>query len=124
FSGQARYFRSGYPCVQKGNETMSIRKRRRTFSAAFKAEVVLQWLSGAKTQAELCREHELAPQLLQQWKQTFLKNASAAFQSDEPTGAEAARIAQLERALGRATLENDILKKASSLLSRTTGGDW
>ena len=98
--------------------------KRRTFSAAFKAEVVLQLLCGAKTQAELCREHELSPQLLLQWKQTFQQNAASVFASNEPNSAEATRIAELERALGRATLENDILKKASSLLSRNGGGTW
>ena len=98
--------------------------KRRVFSAAFKAEVVLQLLSGVKTQAELCREHELSPQLLMQWKQTLQQNAAAAFQTNEQNSAEAIRIAELERALGRATLENDILKKASSLLSRKRGGTW
>lgn len=98
--------------------------KRRTFSAAFKAEVVLQLLSGAKTQAELCREHELAPQLLLQWKQTFQQNAASVFASSEQISAEAIRIAQLEGALGRATLENDILKKASSLLRRQGDGTW
>ena len=99
--------------------------KRRTFSAAFKAEVVLQLLCGAKTQAELCREHELSPQLLLQWKQTLQHNAASVFAtSNEQNSAEATHIAALERALGRATLENDILKKASCLLSRNGGGTW
>ena len=96
--------------------------KRRTFSAAFKAEVVLQLLSGAKTQAQLCREHQLAPQLLLQWKQTFQQNAASVFATSEPNSTEALRIAQLEGALGRATLENEILKKASCLLGRKRGG--
>lgn len=93
--------------------------KRRTFTAAFKAEVVLQLLSGAKTQRELCREHELAPQLLLQWKQTFQQNAASVFVTKDATSAESTRIAKLEGALGRATLENDLLKKASSLLAAT-----
>ena len=40
--------------------------KRRAFPAALKAEVVLPLLCGAKTQAELCREQELSPQLLLQ----------------------------------------------------------
>lgn len=94
---------------------------RRAFTAAFKAEVVLSLLTGTKTQAELCREHELSPNLLGQWKDAFLANAAAAFQTREQNSAEAARVAELERALGRATLENDILKKASSLLNQRKG---
>ena len=94
---------------------------RRAFSAAFKAEVVLSLLTGTKTQAELCREHELSPNLLGQWKDAFLANAAAAFQTREQNSAEAARIAELERALGRASLEVKILKKASSLLNPSKG---
>jgi len=78
----------------------------------------LSLLTGVKTQAEICREHELSPNLLTQWKEAFLSNASAAFETQEKNSADADRVAELERALGRATLEVDILKKASSLLSQ------
>jgi transposase-like protein len=33
---------------------------RRKFTAAFKAQVVLELLSGAKSSVELCREHQIA----------------------------------------------------------------
>lgn len=96
-------------------------KKHRTFTAAFKAEVVLELLSGQKSAAELCREHELSLTLLQNWKETFLQNAERAFPSRKEPNPDAARIADLERALGQATLENAILKKASSLLSQNKG---
>ena len=86
------------------------------FTAPFKPEIVLLLLTGQKSQAELCREHELSPNLLTQWKEVFVANAAAAFQSREHNSVEASRIAELERALGRATLENEMLKKASRLL--------
>ena len=100
---------------------MSSSRQRRTFSAKFKAQVVLSLLTGAKTQAELCRQHELSPNLLSQWKDAFLQNAAAAFQTGEQNSTEAARVADLERALGRATLENDILKKVSCILNQNKG---
>jgi transposase len=34
---------------------------RRQFTAEFKAQVVLELLSGAKSSAELCREHQIGP---------------------------------------------------------------
>ncbi|MES2464999.1 MAG: transposase [Armatimonadota bacterium] len=74
---------------------------------SFKAEVVLSLLTGAKTQAELCRQHELSPNLLSQWKDTFLRNAVAKFKTREQNSADTIPIADLERAEGRATLEND-----------------
>jgi transposase-like protein len=101
---------------------------RRSFSPKFKAQLVLDLLSGSKSQAELCREHQLSPYLLNSWKDAFLANASAAFESSgktDPSGeADAARVAELERLVGRLALEVDILKKGSSALPhlRRKGG--
>jgi transposase len=90
---------------------------RRKFTAAFKAQVVLELLSGAKTSAELCREHQIAASVLADWKAIFLRHAPEAFESPEQhNGHEATRVAELERLVGRLTLENDILKKATSIL--------
>jgi transposase-like protein len=44
---------------------------RRKFTAEFKAQVVLELLAGAKTSAELCREHQLASSVLTDWKAIF-----------------------------------------------------
>jgi transposase-like protein len=38
--------------------------RRRSFTAEFKARIVLQVLTGAHTQAELCRQHGLKIELV------------------------------------------------------------
>jgi transposase len=90
---------------------------RRTFTAEFKAKVVLELLTGAKSSAELCREHQLAASVLADWKALFLAQAASVFETSEPRGnQEAARVAELERLVGRLTLEADILKKATSLL--------
>ena len=98
---------------------------RRNFTAAFKAPVVLELLSGAKSSAELCREHQLAASVLADWKTIFLRHAPAAFERPEPSnGQDAPHVAELERLVGRLTLENDILKKATSILhqrSRPSG---
>jgi transposase len=96
-------------------------KKYRTFTAAFKAKVVLELISGQKSQAEICRDNQLSPQLLTNWKDTFLENASSAFPSKGKSNPEQGRINDLEQALGRATLENEILKKASSLLKEKRG---
>ena len=90
----------------------------RTFSSTFKAQVVLEVLSGSKTQAELAREHRLKPDLITRWKRQFLENAASLFDRQGPNDAAIARIAELEQALGRKTMELEIAKKASSILSR------
>jgi transposase len=90
---------------------------RRKFTAEFKAQVVLELLSGTKSSAELCREHQIASSVLADWKTIFLTRAASVFDnSGSPSSPDASRVAELERLLGRITLENDILKKATSIL--------
>jgi transposase len=92
-----------------------MRKRRR-FTPEFKAELVLEILSGAQSPAEACRRHALSPNLLGLWKATFLERAHTLFQPDDQRAEDQARIAELEQLLGRATRQIEILKKASRLL--------
>lgn len=87
--------------------------RRRTFTAKFKAQVVLDILSGHKSAADICREHQLKPQVVSGWKTTFVNQAAQVFTQDEPRDQEQQRIAELERLVGRQALELEILKKAT-----------
>lgn len=95
----------------------------RKFTPEFKAKVVLELLSGNKSSAELCRQHQLAPQLLAHWKATFLERAAVVFGSEESRSQEATRIAELERLVGQLTLEAQILKKATTLWPPTRSGN-
>ena len=89
---------------------------RRRFTPEFKVRLVLDVLTGVQSQAEACRKHSLSPNLLANWKVAFLERAHTVFQAETPETAEQVRIAELERVLGRLTLENEILKKASKRL--------
>lgn len=90
---------------------------RRKFTAEFKAEVVLELLSGAKSSAELCREHQIAAAVLADCKTIFLARAARLFETPEQHDSQhVGRIAELERLVGRLTLENDLLKQATSIL--------
>jgi len=91
-------------------------RKRRQFTPEFKARLVLDILSGVQSQAEACRKHGLAPNLVALWKTAFVERAHMIFDSDSARSAERTRIAELEQVLGRMTLENEILKKASSRL--------
>src|SRR5512143_771171 len=97
--------------------------KHRRFTPEFKAHLVLDVLTGAQSQAEACRTHRLSPTLLATWKTAFLERAHTLFQSDETRSAEPARIAELERVLGRLTLENEILKKVSTRLTSALIGN-
>jgi len=93
------------------------RRARRTFTPEFKAEVVLALLRGEQSHAELCRQHQLSPNLLTLWKQTFLDRLAVVFQTDERRQHQDQRVADLEQLVGRQALELEVLKKASRLLN-------
>jgi hypothetical protein len=46
--------------------------KRRTFLLEFKAQVVLEVLTGAKIGAQICREHQIKDTILTRWKQEFI----------------------------------------------------
>jgi len=89
--------------------------KRRTFTPSFKLEVVLDLLSGRKSNAVLCREHQLAPSVISAWKEQFQERAPLVFATEASDEAEQQRVAELERLVGRLTMELEIAKKASSI---------
>ena len=89
----------------------------RRFTAKFKAAVVLEALTGASSQAELCRRYNLSENQVSTWKHQLLENVETFFESPEKHSSELAdRIAQLEHLVGRLTLALAIEKKAATLL--------
>lgn len=98
--------------------------KRRKYSPEFKAQVVLEIISGAKTQAEIARQHRIKPDLIARWRRQFLENASSIFERGNQRNGEAeARIAELERALGKKTMELEMAKKASNIF-RQLSDEW
>ncbi len=91
-------------------------RQRRSFPSDFKAQLVLELLSGAASQAELCRKHNLKPQLIGQWKATVLERLHTLFQEDPQVCRDQLRIAELEQLVGRQAYELEILKKVSRML--------
>jgi transposase len=100
------------------------RRKRRKFTPEFKAQVVLEVISGAKTQAEIARQHQIKPDIITRWRRQFLQNAASLFESsNRRNGAAEAQIAELERALGKKTMELEVVKKASSIFRRLSD-EW
>ena len=95
--------------------------RHRSFSPEFKVRVVLEIITGAKRPSEVCREHRLKDSLVLKWRKTFAENAVRVFEQPDRSG-DGARIAELERMVGRLALENEILKKASALMGTPRSG--
>ena len=91
--------------------------KHRSFTPEFKAQVVLEVLTGSKSAAEVCREHQLKETVFYRWKEEFLNQASKTFESDDQQLKNERRIAELEQLVGRLTLKLEVAKKVSSLLN-------
>lgn len=90
-------------------------RKKRQFTREFKIEVVQAYEHGALA-TELSRKYDVHPNLIYSWADQYRANPEEAFRSsnrvsDSPVAAEQ-RIAELERMIGRLTVENDVLKKA------------
>ena len=81
---------------------------RRKFSKAFKRQVVEEFLAGEVTQAQLARRYDLSDHLIIQWRKRY---AEGKLEEIAGPSAKEERIKELERMVGRLTMENELLKK-------------
>ena len=86
-------------------------RERRRFSPAFKRQVIGELLSGGCSLAQLSRRHDVSSGLIQYWKKRY-EQADLAEGPSQSEKRSLARIAELERMVGRLTMENELLKKA------------
>lgn len=101
--------------------------KHKQYDAELKTKIVLEVLKGHQSLAHICRGYEVSADLVCHWRDVFLERASQAFADPRTTGkatGDQERIAELERMVGRLTMELDASKKASKLLpSRRTSGE-
>ena len=76
-----------------------MKRTKRVFSSAFKAEVALEAIKGVKTVSELAQEYELHPAQITQWKKQFLEQSASIFESDKKKNEE---LEQLKNGARRA----------------------
>ena len=88
----------------------------RSFTAEFKRQIVEEVSRRERSMAEICREHQLSRALVDQWREQYRTRGPEAWTrpaSPEGRLKEAERrVEELERALGRATLEIEFLKRS------------
>jgi transposase-like protein len=66
-------------------------RTRRSLSPQFKAQTVLDLLSGVANPAEICLRHNLSPQLLARWKSIALKQLHCLFEKENRPTPELSR---------------------------------
>ncbi len=107
-------------------------RERRNFSNDFKKQIVESILSGSFTQAEIAREHNISPVLISRWEKDYKAGKFFENVTIQDIARLELRIRDLERLVGKLTLENEMLKKLRDLdskekkesLSVVTSKDW
>jgi len=74
-------------------------------------------LSEDKSPAQASREYGIKDSVLSRWKQEFIERSPQLFEAGQAKDERDERIAELERMVGRLTLELDMAKKVSKALS-------
>jgi len=94
-----------------------MKKTRRRYDRDFKISVVAELESG-KPLAQIAREYGIHPSLPSRWRDELAENPERAFSGNGNICKYEARIAELERLLGQAHAENEILKKAFAMTQK------
>jgi putative transposase len=102
--------------------------KRKTYSAEFKAKVVLEVLEAELTLNQIASKYELLPANVKNWKKMFLENMSLAFDKSAVVKEYKEKIETLQKdkdsmakKVGELTLEKDFLEgKLVSLVSSKT----
>ena len=102
-------------------------RKRKTYTADFKAKCVLELLEGEQTLNEIASKYDILPKSLQQWKKQFLDNASLAFDKSTVVKEYKEEIEQLKKAkdqtskkLGEVIIERDWLEGKLKSLDLST----
>jgi len=90
-----------------------MKRSRRVFSGAFKAQVAIEALKERDTLAELSKRFEVHPQVISKWKQEFVERSHEIFETTAPEENLEKEKDRLYAKIGQLEMERDWLKKIS-----------
>jgi len=99
-------------------------KKRKQYSAAFKAKVVLEVLKKEKTIAELASLYEVHPTMIHAWRREFLEKSAGIFEDKRKKSQDvdqAELIDRLYKQIGQQKVELDFLNQACDKLGLKPG---
>nr|WP_299203248.1 transposase [uncultured Brumimicrobium sp.] len=88
-----------------------MRNKTRTFSASFKAKVVVEAIKEQSTMQELASKYNLDGKQISKWKAEFLSNASSVFEKENEKKELEENSDTLHKTIDELKVENDFLKK-------------
>jgi transposase-like protein len=97
-----------------------ISKKRRKFTSEFRAQVVLEVISGKLSVAQAASKYKIKDSAIYEWRKAALERLPLLFEMKPPEQEGQEHIGELERMIGQLTVENDALKKASRWLSQVS----
>src|SRR5690606_1355848 len=91
------------------------KKPRTPRTAAFKKKIALEALREDKTLSQLASEHGIHPLQVGKWKKELIDGAESLFESKKDRKHDEVQDREdIEKKVGRLTMENDFLKKNSA----------
>jgi len=90
--------------------------KRKALSPNFKFQVVMEALQNQQKQVEIARQYDLSPRVVCLWKKQFLRNGPAMFAHSKEDKQQDKKVEDLEKLIGRQTIEIQFLKKVLSRL--------
>ena len=87
---------------------MSIQRRK--FTKEFKIQLIHEIKNGTSI-AQLSRQHKINDSMIHKWRKQYEQDPENAFSGNGNTSSQEAKIAQLERTIGKLYLEKEFLKK-------------
>ncbi|POR07755.1 hypothetical protein BV908_19480 [Diaphorobacter sp. LR2014-1] len=104
--------------TDENKTSMTEKRSRRAFDAAFKLQVVRMIREQGLSVGQVCRDMNLVESAVRRWVEQFDEESAGRPGAGKPLTPEQQRIRQLEAENRQLKSDNEILKKASAFFAR------